>query len=69
MYLSERGRWDEEWQFRIEEQATEAIERSVELAESLPAPTADDMFGSMFESLTPNLVEQRFEARRLGGLL
>lgn len=69
VYLSERGRWDEEWQIRIEEQATEAIERSVELAESLPLPTVDDIFGSMFESLTPNLVEQRFEARRLGGLL
>lgn len=69
VYLSERGRWDEEWQVRIEEQASEAIERSVELAESLPVPSADDMFGSMFESLTPDLVEQRFEARRLGGLL
>ncbi len=66
VYLSERGRWDAEWQARIEEQAAAAIERSVELAEGLPMPTADDMFESMFESMPPDLAEQRFEARRLG---
>lgn len=65
VYLSERGRWDPDWQERIEEQAAEAIERSVELAEGLPAPTVDEMFGSMFESLPPHLAEQRLEAERL----
>ena len=62
IYLSERGRWDEEWQARIEHQATSEIERAIALAESLSAPSAEDMFGAMFAEMPSHLVEQLEEA-------
>ncbi len=65
IYLSERGRWDEEWQERIEQQATSEIERGIALAENLSAPSAEDMFAAMFETLPPHLAEQLTEANAL----
>lgn len=58
VYLSERGRWDQVLQGRIEEQASVQIERAMELAESLRSPTPEDMFGAMFEDMPPHLVRQ-----------
>ena len=62
IYLSERGRWDDEWQERIEHQAAEEVERAIALAESLEAPSATDMFGAMFAEMPSHLVEQLTEA-------
>ena len=62
IYLSERGRWDEDWQDRIEHQATGEIERAIALAEGLTAPSAQDMFGAMFAEMPPHLAEQLAEA-------
>jgi TPP-dependent pyruvate/acetoin dehydrogenase alpha subunit len=62
IYLSERGRWDEDWQTRIESQASIEVERAVELAESLRAPTAEEMFGAMFAEMPHHLSEQLTEA-------
>ncbi len=59
LYLGERGRWDEDWERRVTESATREIEQAIELAESLSDPTAEDMFGSMFEELPSHLVRQR----------
>jgi pyruvate dehydrogenase E1 component alpha subunit len=65
VYLSERGRWDEEWQTRIETQSSSEVERAIALAESLSAPTAEDMFGAMFEEMPPHLVSQLRESEGL----
>lgn len=62
IYLSERGRWDEDWQERIEQQATEHVERAIALAESLSAPTAHDMFTAMFAEMPSHLADQLKEA-------
>lgn len=61
VYLSERGRWDEEWQERIETQAAMEIERAIALAESLEPPTAEEMFGAMFEQMPQHLADQLVE--------
>lgn len=62
LFLHERGSWDEDWQQRIEADATAEIERAVELAESLPAPGPADIFEGMFAELPPHLLHQRREA-------
>jgi pyruvate dehydrogenase E1 component alpha subunit len=62
LYLSERDRWTQEWQDRVEEQASEEIERAVEAAEALPAPGAGAVFDAMFAELPPILAEQRAQA-------
>ena len=58
IYLSERGRWDQVLQGRIEDQATVEIERAIELAESLGSPTAEDMFDAMFAEMPSHLAHQ-----------
>ena len=58
IYLSERGRWDQVLQGRIEDQATVEIERAIQLAESLGSPTAEDMFDAMFAEMPPHLAHQ-----------
>ncbi|GIU92493.1 MAG: pyruvate dehydrogenase (acetyl-transferring) E1 component subunit alpha [Acidimicrobiia bacterium] len=59
IFLSERGRWDPEWQAEVEEKAAREVERAVELAESLPPPAPGDVFGGMFESPPRHLREQQ----------
>lgn len=66
IYLSERGRWDPESETRIEAQAAEAVDRAIVEAESLPPPTGDDMFDSMFAELPSDLAAQRDELRGAG---
>ncbi len=58
LYLGERGRWTEEWESEIVAGASAQIERAVELAESLPDPTVDEMFDSMFADTPSHLVHQ-----------
>lgn len=57
--LVDHGRWDDEQQRDEETRAAEAVEQAVNVAESLPEPTASDMFDSMFSSPPSHLVEQR----------
>jgi 2-oxoisovalerate dehydrogenase E1 component alpha subunit len=59
LYLSERDRWSDDWERRIAEGAAREIDQAIELAESLPDPTPDDMFGSMFEEVPSHLLRQR----------
>lgn len=46
--LEKAGGWTEEWQAELEEEASQRIEEAVEAAESVPAPTLDEMLGRMF---------------------
>lgn len=59
IYLSERGMWTEDWESQIEAEASDSIERAVTLAESLPEPSAADMFGAMFAVMPDGLAEQK----------
>ncbi len=59
IYLSERDRWDEDWQAEIEAAAVAEIEAAVASAESLPEPSAGAMFDAMFAELPPIMAEQR----------
>lgn len=62
LYLSEREAWDDRWQKEIEQNASDEIERSVVLAESLRAFAPDEIFEAMFEELPTHLQEQQVEA-------
>ena len=54
--------WTPEWQKELDEEASHKIEVAVEVAESLPEPTLDQMFGRMYEEPTPPLRDQLDEA-------
>jgi len=58
LLLERAGEWSEEWQTEIEDNATATIEEAVEWAESVPAPTREEMLGRMFEEPTQPLREQ-----------
>jgi pyruvate dehydrogenase E1 component alpha subunit len=58
LLLERAGEWSEDWQSEIEDNAAATIEAAVEWAESVPAPTREEMLGRMFEEPTPPLMEQ-----------
>jgi pyruvate dehydrogenase E1 component alpha subunit len=58
-YLDREGSWSEDWQRVIEAEEAAAIEAAVEEAEALPVQTAEELFGAMYEELTPPLRRQR----------
>lgn len=47
LLLEKAGGWTEEWQDDLEEEASQRIEQAVEAAESVPAPTLEQMLGRM----------------------
>ncbi|MGA8040843.1 MAG: thiamine pyrophosphate-dependent enzyme, partial [Acidimicrobiia bacterium] len=59
--LERAGAWSEEWQSELEASASQTIETAVERAESLPPPTADEMFHRMYVEPTAPLLEQMAE--------
>jgi pyruvate dehydrogenase E1 component alpha subunit len=59
LHLERQSAWTEEWQRAIEAEESAAIEAAVEEAEALPVQTAEDLFGAMYEELTPPLRRQR----------
>lgn len=59
--LERAGAWSEEWQSELEASASQTIETAVERAESLPQPTADEMFHRMYVEPTAPLLEQMAE--------
>jgi len=61
-YLEAHDQWNQDWQDKIEADAMRDIERAVEMAEGLVAPTAEEMFGSMFAQPTSALDRQAAEA-------
>jgi pyruvate dehydrogenase E1 component alpha subunit len=62
--LEHAGTWTEAWQEELESTATSRVEEAVAIAEGLPEPTIDEMFGRMFETPTSPLRSQADEARR-----
>ncbi|MBW3667040.1 MAG: pyruvate dehydrogenase (acetyl-transferring) E1 component subunit alpha, partial [Actinobacteria bacterium] len=47
LLLERAGGWSEAWQVELEEEASQRIEEAVEAAESIPAPTLEEMLGRM----------------------
>ena len=62
LLLERGGGWSADWQAGLESGATERIEAAVAEAESLPQPTADEMFRRMYETPTSPLRAQIEEA-------
>jgi pyruvate dehydrogenase E1 component alpha subunit len=56
--LDRQGAWTESWQTDLETQASNRIERAVEWAESVPAPTFEEMLQRMYAEPTPPLLDQ-----------
>ena len=50
LLLEKAGGWDQEWQDAIEQSASDVIEAAVEWAESVPAPTREEMLSRMSAS-------------------
>lgn len=61
LYLERRGAWDEDWQRRLEQKSTEALEAAVATAESLPAMSRSDVIEGMFQEPTATLIQQKGE--------
>ncbi|MGH8911248.1 MAG: pyruvate dehydrogenase (acetyl-transferring) E1 component subunit alpha [Acidimicrobiia bacterium] len=61
IYLSERDAWDDEWQESIEREASNEIDRAVELAEAMPPLGTGEILDAMFETLPAHLAAQRAE--------
>jgi pyruvate dehydrogenase E1 component subunit alpha len=52
-------RWTPAWQEQLEREASEQIDRAVDVAETIPAFTAGEIFDATFAELPRHLVEQR----------
>ena len=63
LYLVSQDQWDDEWQGRIEVEASERIEEAVAAAEGLEPLPGSDLFDRMFAGSNPLLAEQRDAAR------
>ncbi|MEQ8769973.1 MAG: pyruvate dehydrogenase (acetyl-transferring) E1 component subunit alpha [Phycisphaerales bacterium] len=59
LYLESVGKWDDKKQKTLEEQAKKITAEVVRTAEEIEAPTAADMFDSMYAELPPQLIKQR----------
>ncbi len=57
-YLEHEGAWDAEWEETVQAKASTTIERAVELAESLQSPSPEDIFGAVYEEMSPDLRRQ-----------
>lgn len=62
LLLEKAGAWTPEWQKELEDEASRKIELAVEVAESLPEPTLEQMFSRMYEEPTKPLRDQLGEA-------
>ncbi len=58
LLLERQGEWTPEWEEELEQRSSEAIERSVEWAESTPEPTVAEMLERMYEEPTAPLRAQ-----------
>lgn len=56
--------WSDEWQADLEAQASRRIEQALDWAESVPAPTFDEMLGRMYAEPTDPLRAQLEEGGR-----
>ena len=58
-YLAAGGQWSQPWQDDLDREAAALVDAAVAAAESLPAPTAGEVFDAVFADLPPALAEQR----------
>jgi len=63
LYLKARGFWTEEFEKEIRAKSAAAVEKAVEEAEGVPAPTLDDVFAHTYKELPPGLAEELAEAK------
>jgi pyruvate dehydrogenase E1 component alpha subunit len=57
-YLKGKGLWSEDVEKRMTEEAQKEIDQVVKEAESVPAPTPEEIFEYVFAEMTPQLEEQ-----------
>lgn len=62
--LEQQGGWSEGWQADLEKQASQRIEAAVDWAESIPAPTFEEMLHRMYAKPTQPLQRQLREEDR-----
>jgi pyruvate dehydrogenase E1 component alpha subunit len=62
-YLASRGLWDDPAAETVEKEIAIEVDRAVESAEALQAPSPDDLFTHTFAELPPRLQRQREERR------
>lgn len=58
-YLEAKGEWTEEWEAEVRAEAASAADEAIAAAESVPRPTADDLFGAVFAETPAFLAEQQ----------
>ncbi len=61
--LEGRGLWSDDREAACTTKASEQVIAALEIAEGKPAPAVDSLFDDVFETLTPQLIEQRRELR------
>jgi pyruvate dehydrogenase E1 component alpha subunit len=57
-YLDGIGRWSDDWQRSIEEEAGQQVEDAVVCAEAIEPFTAEEIFEAVFARCPPHLIEQ-----------
>jgi pyruvate dehydrogenase E1 component alpha subunit len=57
-YLESKDAWTEEWEAEVRAEAASAADEAIAAAESVPKPTADDLFGAVFADAPPHIAEQ-----------
>lgn len=58
-YLESQGVWDDDTQRELETKAERIVKEVMDAAVSIEAPTTDEFFDAMYETLPPDLVTQR----------
>ncbi|NND84741.1 MAG: pyruvate dehydrogenase (acetyl-transferring) E1 component subunit alpha [Acidimicrobiia bacterium] len=58
-YLESKDQWSEDWEAEVRAEAASAADEAIAAAESVPKPTADDLFGAVFAEQPPHIAEQR----------
>jgi pyruvate dehydrogenase E1 component alpha subunit len=57
-YMKHLGIWSEEYEKKIQVEATEKVKQAVEKAESIQSPSPPDMFESTYREMPPRLKEE-----------
>lgn len=63
LYLKNKGLWDDSFENRVQEEAENLINKAIEEAERMPAPSPEDIFIHTYEKMTPDLEEQLAELK------
>jgi pyruvate dehydrogenase E1 component alpha subunit len=58
IHLKKKGLWDEAFEKKVQDEATEFVEQAVAAAEARPPASVEDLFAYTYAAMTPNLKEQ-----------